>query len=154
VQYLFNVAWMGFSEGYVEFMYEKIKGFGVHMLMLMSITPVAAEEDLVGTWVAVPDLSVTWTFYNVDNQEPDVWWVRKDGFWVTRIKGEVTSYLEYAARGGRIMARPDESYKWIPLGKYYLDHVYNEQTETYQRKKDCLVVDFGLTLVNFKRIRD
>ena len=131
-------------------MLEKLSGYG--FLFMMAIQPVAADERLVGTWPAVPELRVTWSFYNIEDPEPDVWWIRKDGFWVTRIRGEVTSYLEYAARGGRILARPDDSYKWIPLGNYYIDHQYSEVEERILYKKGYLFVDLGLTGVNLIKI--
>lgn len=135
-------------------MYEKVLGFGVHVLMLMSITPVAAEERLVGTWVAVPDLEVTWTFYDTEDPAPDIWWIRNDGIWTVRIRGEVTSYLEYAARDGSILARPDDSYNWVPLGRYYIDYISHETSGALKRKKGYLLVDFGLDVTTFKKLDD
>ena len=133
-----------------EYMLEKLSGYG--FLFMMAIQPIATDERLEGTWTAVPELQVTWSFYNVDEVEPDVWWIRKDGFWSARIRGEETSYLEYAARGGRILARPDESYKWIPLGSYYIAPRYSEVEERIIYKKGYLFVDLGVTGVNLIKI--
>lgn len=133
-----------------EYMLEKLSGYG--FLFMMAIQPIATDERLEGTWTAIPELQVTWSFYNIEDPEPDVWWIRKDGFWTTRIRGEETSYLEYAARGGRILARPDESYKWIPLGRYYIDHRYSEVEDRILYKKGYLFVDLGVTGVNLIKI--
>lgn len=128
--------------------------FGPAALLLIEAVPVPCDdEDLIGTWITSFDDAVTWTFYEDREEPPDVWWASRDGRWITVIRDEVTSDMDWHADLGIIYGKPHEEtpgritrkWPWVPMAVYAIEEEDGEYS---------MVVQLGITQVLFRKVKD